>query len=133
MLQTGDVFVFPKGLVHFQYNADAKIVHEIYSAFGSANAGTSSVPNSVVNTSTPDKILAKSFKTDIITILKLKAVDEVVTIDKRGGVAASGRASAHGGSLGGQALHGRGGGSRKSPNTGTAGRNIPVYAVQQEL
>ncbi|KAJ8552004.1 hypothetical protein K7X08_028447 [Anisodus acutangulus] len=61
-------------------------------------------------------------------LLSANVVDEVVTIDKRGGVAASGRASAHGDSLGGQASHGRSGGSRKSPNTGTAGRNIPVYA-----
>ncbi|KAK4369461.1 hypothetical protein RND71_013253 [Anisodus tanguticus] len=44
--------------------------------------------------------------------------DEVVMIDKRGGVVANGHASAHGGSSGGRASHGR----------GTAGRNIPVYA-----
>ncbi|OIT35872.1 PREDICTED: germin-like protein 9-3 [Nicotiana attenuata] len=72
-LQTGDVFVFPKGLVHFQYNADTNNCAWAISAFGSANAGTVSVPNSVFNTSIPDNILAKSFKTDIITIQKLKA------------------------------------------------------------
>lgn len=72
-LQTGDVFVFPKGLLHFQYNADANNCAWAISAFGSANAGTVSVPNSVFNTSIPDNILAKSFKTDIITIQKLKA------------------------------------------------------------
>ncbi|XP_055836233.1 germin-like protein 9-3 [Solanum dulcamara] len=72
-LQTGDVFVFPKGLVHYQYNADVKNCAWAISAFGSANAGTVSVPNSVFNTSIPDNILAKSFKTDIITIQKIKA------------------------------------------------------------
>ncbi|XP_049379331.1 germin-like protein 9-3 [Solanum stenotomum] len=72
-LQTGDVFVFPKGLVHYQYNADAENCAWGISAFGSANAGTVSVPNSVFNTSIPDNILAKSFKTDIITIQKIKA------------------------------------------------------------
>ncbi|MCD7467244.1 hypothetical protein HAX54_004573 [Datura stramonium] len=72
-LQTGDVFVFPKGLVHYQYNADAKSCAWAISAFGSANAGTVSVPNSVFNTSIPDNILAKSFKTDIMTIQKIKA------------------------------------------------------------
>ncbi|CAN4119204.1 unnamed protein product [Withania somnifera] len=72
-LQTGDVFVFPKGLVHYQYNADAKNCAWAISAFGSANAGTVSIPNSVFNTSIPDNILAKSFKTDIITIQKIKA------------------------------------------------------------
>ncbi|KAK4369460.1 hypothetical protein RND71_013252 [Anisodus tanguticus] len=72
-LQTGDVFVFPKGLVHYQYNADANNCAWAISAFGSANAGTVSVPNSVFNTSIPDNILAKSFKTDIFTIQKIKA------------------------------------------------------------
>ncbi|KAJ8568485.1 hypothetical protein K7X08_028018 [Anisodus acutangulus] len=72
-LQTGDVFVFPKGLVHYQYNADGNNCAWAISAFGSANAGTVSVPNSVFNTSIPDNILAKSFKTDIMTIQKLKA------------------------------------------------------------
>ncbi|KAM3356753.1 hypothetical protein P3S68_023467 [Capsicum galapagoense] len=52
--------------------------------------------------------------------------DEVVTIDKRGGGAASGHASAHSGSSGGRASHG--GGSGRSPNIGTAGV-IPVYAA----
>ncbi|XP_060168836.1 germin-like protein 9-3 [Lycium barbarum] len=72
-LQTGDVFVFPKGLVHYQYNADVNNCAWAISAFGSANAGTVSVPNSVFNTSIPDNILAKSFKTDIMTVQKIKA------------------------------------------------------------
>ncbi|PHT35036.1 putative germin-like protein 9-2 [Capsicum baccatum] len=72
-LQTGDVFVFPKGLVHYQYNADATNCAWAISAFGSANAGTVSIPNSVFNTSIPNNILAKSFKTDIMTIQKIKA------------------------------------------------------------
>ncbi|XP_059311374.1 uncharacterized protein LOC132062929 [Lycium ferocissimum] len=59
----------------------------------------------------------------------LHSDNEVVTIDKRGGAAASGHGSAHGGSSGGRASGGRGGrGSRKSPETGNAGNNIPVYA-----
>nr|GEW82667.1 putative RNA-directed DNA polymerase, eukaryota, reverse transcriptase zinc-binding domain protein [Tanacetum cinerariifolium] len=36
----GDIFVFPKGLVHFQFNNDAKNPVVALSAFGSANAGT---------------------------------------------------------------------------------------------
>ncbi|KAK4358572.1 hypothetical protein RND71_020801 [Anisodus tanguticus] len=54
--------------------------------------------------------------------------DEVVTIDRRGGGASGGHASAHSGSSGGRAS--RSGGSRKShnTNTGTAG-TIPVYAA----
>ncbi|XP_047976089.1 germin-like protein 9-3 [Salvia hispanica] len=72
-LQQGDVFVFPKGLVHFQYNADAKNPAVAISAFGSANAGTVSLPNTLFNTTIDDTVLALSFKTDVATIQKLKA------------------------------------------------------------
>ncbi|KAK4409088.1 Germin-like protein 9-3 [Sesamum angolense] len=72
-LQQGDVFVFPKGLVHFQYNADAKTPALAISAFGSANAGTVSLPNTLFNTTIDDSVLALSFKTDVATIQKLKA------------------------------------------------------------
>ncbi|CAI9302039.1 unnamed protein product [Lactuca saligna] len=71
-LQQGDIFVFPKGLVHFQFNSDAKSPALAVSAFGSANAGTVSVPNSVFNSTICDEVLAKSFKTDIATIQKIK-------------------------------------------------------------
>ncbi|KAL2511077.1 Germin-like protein subfamily 2 member 4 [Abeliophyllum distichum] len=72
-LQSGDLFVFPKGLVHFQYNADAKVPALAISAFGSANAGTVSLPNTLFNTSIDDNVLALSLKTDVATIQKLKA------------------------------------------------------------
>ena len=72
-LQTGDIFVFPKGLVYFQYNADTQIPALAISAFGSANAGTVSLPNTLFTTGIDDNILAKSFKTDIATIQALQA------------------------------------------------------------
>ncbi|KAJ9177912.1 hypothetical protein P3X46_009840 [Hevea brasiliensis] len=72
-LQTGDLFVFPKGLVHFQYNADAQKPAFAISAFGSANAGTISLPNTIFTTGIDDNILAKSFKTDVATIQAIKA------------------------------------------------------------
>ncbi|KAK3031071.1 hypothetical protein RJ639_035102 [Escallonia herrerae] len=68
----GDMFVFPKGLVHFQYNSAAKTPVLAISAFGSASAGTVSVPTAIFNTSISDNILAKSFKTDVATIHKIK-------------------------------------------------------------
>ncbi|RDX63276.1 Germin-like protein 9-3, partial [Mucuna pruriens] len=71
-LQTGDMFVFPKGLVHFQHNADAKNPALAISAFGSANAGTVSLPNTLFNTSIDDTVLALAFKTDVATIQTLK-------------------------------------------------------------
>ncbi|PQQ15158.1 putative germin-like protein 9-2 [Prunus yedoensis var. nudiflora] len=72
-LQAGDLFVFPKGLVHFQYNADAQNPALAVSAFGSANAGTVSLPNTLFTTGIEDNVLAISFKTDVATIQKLKA------------------------------------------------------------
>ncbi|CAI9773063.1 unnamed protein product [Fraxinus pennsylvanica] len=72
-IEAGDMFVFPKGLVHYQYNRNHKNPAIAISAFGSANAGTVSVPNSVFGTAIDDEILAKSFKTDIATIQKIKS------------------------------------------------------------
>ncbi|CAB4313799.1 unnamed protein product [Prunus armeniaca] len=72
-LQAGDLFVFPKGLVHFQYKADAQNPALAVSAFGSANAGTVSLPNTLFTTDIDDNVLAISFKTDVATIQKLKA------------------------------------------------------------
>ena len=72
-LQLGDIFVFPKGLVHYQYNADPKEPAMAVSAFGSASAGTVSVPTTLFATGVDDGILAKSFNTDVATIQKIKA------------------------------------------------------------
>ncbi|TQD75401.1 hypothetical protein C1H46_039063 [Malus baccata] len=72
-LQVGDLFVFPKGLAHFQYNADPQFPALAVSAFGSANAGTVSIPNTLFATGVDDNVLAISFKTDVATIQKLKA------------------------------------------------------------
>ncbi|KAK1586320.1 hypothetical protein Q3G72_001253 [Acer saccharum] len=72
-LQVGDLFVFPKGLVHYQYNADTKNPAVAISFFGSANAGTVSVPLTVFGTGISDGILAEAFKTDVATVQKIKA------------------------------------------------------------
>ncbi|KAF5447482.1 hypothetical protein F2P56_033036 [Juglans regia] len=71
-LQAGDMFVFPKGLVHFQYNA-AQTPAVGISSFGSANAGTVSIPSTLFITGIDDNVLAKSFKTNVATIQALKA------------------------------------------------------------
>ncbi|TQD76052.1 hypothetical protein C1H46_038421 [Malus baccata] len=72
ILQTGDLFVFPKGLAHFQYNADTENPALAISTFGSANAGTVSFPSTLFATGIEDNVLAVSFKTDMSTIQKLK-------------------------------------------------------------
>ncbi|MED6156906.1 hypothetical protein PIB30_018650 [Stylosanthes scabra] len=71
-LQTADMFIFPKGLVHFQFNADAKNPALAISAFASASAGLVSLPITLFNTSIDDNVLALSFKTDVATIQTLK-------------------------------------------------------------
>ncbi|KAI3458814.1 hypothetical protein Pfo_015477 [Paulownia fortunei] len=71
-LQQGDLFIFPKGLLHYQYNPDDKTPAIALSSFGSASAGTVSIPSAVFNTSIYDPILAASFKTDVATIRKLE-------------------------------------------------------------
>ncbi|KAJ7001730.1 germin-like protein 9-3 [Populus alba x Populus x berolinensis] len=50
-LQAGDMFIVPKGLVHFQYNAGAQNPALAISAFGSASAGTVSLPTTLFTTS----------------------------------------------------------------------------------
>lgn len=72
-LQLGDMFVFPKGLVHYQYNANGREPAVAFSAFGSANAGTVSVPINVFTSGIDSGILAIAFKTDVATIEKIKA------------------------------------------------------------
>ncbi|MQM03112.1 hypothetical protein Taro_035886 [Colocasia esculenta] len=72
-LQAGDMFVFPKGLLHYQYCSSSRGPAIAISAFGSASAGTVSVPGGVFTSGIDVGILAKSFKTDAATIEKLKA------------------------------------------------------------
>lgn len=71
-LKEGDMFVFPKGLVHYQYNRNHNASSTAISAFGSASAGTVSVPVSVFGTGIDVDILANAFKTDVDTVKKIE-------------------------------------------------------------
>ncbi|KAL6838497.1 hypothetical protein ACP4OV_031742 [Aristida adscensionis] len=71
-LAAGEMFVVPKGLVQWQYNAGTAPAKTL-SAFGSAAPGLVSVPVTVFGTGIDDAVLAKSFKTDVATVQKLKA------------------------------------------------------------
>ncbi|KAG6765050.1 hypothetical protein POTOM_029064 [Populus tomentosa] len=73
ILESGDMFVFSKGLVHCQYNNDPNNLAVAVSAFGSASSGTVSIPSTLFTTGIDSGILAKAFKTDVATIEKLKA------------------------------------------------------------
>ena len=72
-LAAGDMFVFPKGTVHWQFNSGTQPAKAL-SAFGSAAAGLVSLPVTLFGASNiDDVVLAKSFKADVATIQKLKA------------------------------------------------------------
>ncbi|XP_065858890.1 germin-like protein 9-3 [Euphorbia lathyris] len=78
-LQAPDMFVFPKGLVHFQVNTRSDSPAYALGMFGSANAGASSLPVSVFGSGIAPQILAEAFKTDVQTISKLIAANTVKT------------------------------------------------------
>jgi quercetin dioxygenase-like cupin family protein len=71
-LAYGDMFVFLKGIVHWQCNKGSEPAMAL-SAFGSAAPGLVSVPVTIFSTAIDDDILAKSFKTNVQTVQKLKA------------------------------------------------------------
>ncbi|KAI6707435.1 hypothetical protein NL676_010397 [Syzygium grande] len=63
-LQAHDLFIFPKGLVHFQVNTKPDCKAVALGVFGSASAGTVSIPVSVFGSGIDVDILAKAFHTD---------------------------------------------------------------------
>ncbi|CAM8978985.1 unnamed protein product [Rhodiola kirilowii] len=72
ILEAGDVFVFPKGLVHYQYNVDKRKAATALAAFGSTGAGTYTIPSTIFGSGIRDEILAMSFNIDVDSIRKLK-------------------------------------------------------------
>ncbi|KAM0942268.1 hypothetical protein DsansV1_C15g0136471 [Dioscorea sansibarensis] len=73
VIKEGDVFVFPKGLVHFQMNEEEEEKKDVVAvaAFGSANPGVVVLPTSLFGSGIDNEVLIKSFKTDNVTIHKL--------------------------------------------------------------
>ncbi|KAG8385196.1 hypothetical protein BUALT_Bualt03G0016700 [Buddleja alternifolia] len=69
VLQKGDVFVFPKGLVHFQRNTGYGYTVAI-AALSSQNPGVITIANTVFgsNPAIANDLLAKSFQPDTKTI-----------------------------------------------------------------
>ncbi|KAF8408741.1 hypothetical protein HHK36_004809 [Tetracentron sinense] len=65
VLQKGDVFVFPVGLVHFQHNVGYRNAVAI-AALSSQNPGVITIANSVFGSNPPiaAEVLAKSFQVD---------------------------------------------------------------------
>nr|CAD1836541.1 unnamed protein product [Ananas comosus var. bracteatus] len=65
VLSKGDVFVFPQGLIHFQFNYGTNNAVAI-AALSSQNPGVITVGNAVFKSNPPisDDILAKAFQVD---------------------------------------------------------------------
>ncbi|CAO2044666.1 unnamed protein product [Urochloa humidicola] len=74
VLSAGDAFVFPKGLVHFEFNCGARPAVGI-AGLGSQNPGLVRVADSVFGASpaVDDDVLAKAFRIDADTVQRIKA------------------------------------------------------------
>ena len=74
MLKKGDVFVFPEGLIHFQFNHGSTPAVAI-AALSSQNPGVITIANAVFGSKPPisDAVLAKAFQVGQDTIKYLQA------------------------------------------------------------
>ncbi|KAK9074165.1 hypothetical protein SSX86_006762 [Deinandra increscens subsp. villosa] len=74
VLEVGDVFVFPQGLIHFQQNIGHGNAVAI-AALSSQNPGVITIANAVFgsNPDIPGDILAKAFQVDINVVYKIQS------------------------------------------------------------
>ncbi|KAJ1698097.1 hypothetical protein LUZ63_006609 [Rhynchospora breviuscula] len=74
VLNKGDVFVFPQGLIHFQFNIGA-VPAIAFAGLSSQNPGLVTVANAVFGSNPPisDDVLAKAFQLDKKTVDRLQA------------------------------------------------------------
>ena len=75
VLNKGDVFVFPEGLIHFQFNPVHDKPAVAIAALSSQNPGTITIANAVFGSKPPisDDVLAKAFQVEKGTIDWLQA------------------------------------------------------------
>ncbi|GKV23355.1 hypothetical protein SLEP1_g33091 [Rubroshorea leprosula] len=73
-IKKGDIFVFPKGLVHFQKN-NGNEPASVISAFNSQLPGTQSIAVTLFSASpaVPDNVLTKAFQIDTKEVEKIKS------------------------------------------------------------
>jgi quercetin dioxygenase-like cupin family protein len=74
-LENGDVFVFPEGLIHFQFNPCANKPAVAIAALSSQNPGAVTIGNAVFGSKPPisDDALAKAFQVEKNTVKWLQA------------------------------------------------------------
>lgn len=75
VLNKGDVFVFPVGLIHFQFNPNPHAPAVAIAALSSQNPGVITIANAVFGSKPPisDDVLAKAFQVEKKTIDWLQA------------------------------------------------------------
>jgi quercetin dioxygenase-like cupin family protein len=73
VLNKGDVFVFPQGLIHFQFNYGTKNA-VAFAGLSSQNPGVITVANTVFGSkpSIADDILSKAFQVDKMTVDRIQ-------------------------------------------------------------
>lgn len=73
-IKKGEVFVFPKGLVHFQKN-NGKVPAAVIAAFNSQLPGTQSIPTTLfaAKPPVPDHVLTKAFQVGTKEVEKIKS------------------------------------------------------------
>ncbi|KAD6454065.1 hypothetical protein E3N88_08771 [Mikania micrantha] len=80
ILEKGDVFVFPQGLIHFQKNLENKYAVAI-AGLSSQNPGVITIANAVFgsNPDIPGDILAKAFQVDVKFVYQIQSNRGFVT------------------------------------------------------
>ncbi|KAK4357024.1 hypothetical protein RND71_022634 [Anisodus tanguticus] len=75
ILNKGDVFVFPQGLIHFQYNIGQSNA-TVFGALNSQNAGLAMVASGLFGSNPPvgDDVLAKAFQLDKKMVEQLRGL-----------------------------------------------------------
>lgn len=73
-IKTGEIFVFPRGLVHFQKN-NGKVKAAVIAAFNSQLPGTQSIAATLfaATPTVPDNVLTKAFEVGTKEIEKIKS------------------------------------------------------------
>ncbi|XP_024540041.1 germin-like protein subfamily T member 1 [Selaginella moellendorffii] len=71
-LEKGNVFVFPRGLVHFQINLDDAHPAQFLAVFNSQNPGAERLGSTLFGSGISDEVLKKSFKLNEQTISQLR-------------------------------------------------------------
>ncbi|KAI5066846.1 hypothetical protein GOP47_0017374 [Adiantum capillus-veneris] len=72
-LQTGDLFVFPKGLLHFEVNPSTAQKAVAFSSFSGSNPATISIPATLFGSGIPPAVLAQAFHVDDSALAQLQA------------------------------------------------------------